>query len=178
MSAPSGKPWLLPCSPLSPQPPTIASTVMTHSPNYGANIGAQKGTKSEGGSQSNPQTAINGFIAIILTLLCSVLYLIWLLVPQHILHRLHISYYPDKYWAFAIPAMLTMWGAYYFFVSVCLIFVTTHPLEDGRCITDVDTRKDTELNCGALTQSAGSVAPWADIPVPVASNLLFQPWVE
>lgn len=130
------------------------------------------------GPQANPQTAMNGFIALILDGLAFVLYMIWLLVPEDMLHRLHLSYYPDKYWAFAIPALLTMLGAFYFYVSCCLVLFTTHPLEDARCVTDIDTRKDTELNCGALTQTAGSVAPWADIPVPVASTILFQPWME
>lgn len=130
------------------------------------------------GPRANPQTAMNGFIAMILVGVAFVLYMIWLLVPQEMLHRLHLSYYPNKYWAFAIPAMLTMLGAFYFYISCCLVLFTTHPLEDARCVTDVDTRKDTELNCGALTQTTGSVAPWADIPVSVASTLLFQPWVE
>lgn len=135
-------------------------------------LGAEAG--AGGGNHSNPQTAINGFIAMILTVVCFLLYLVWLVVPQSMLHQLHISYYPDKYWALAIPALLTMLYAYYLFVSVCLALMTTHPLEDARCVADVDSREDTEVNCGALTQSAGSVAPWADIAVPVASALLFS----
>lgn len=145
------------------------------SPNSGA-AGAPTALPSK--PPSNPQTAINGFIAMILTFLCFFLYLVWLLVPQDVLQRLHISYYPDKYWALAIPAVLTVLFLYYIFVSLCLVLITTNPLDDGRCVTDVDSRKDTEVNCGALTPHAGSVAPWADISVSVASTLLFQPWPE
>lgn len=140
--------------------------------------GAMKTNPAGTPSHISPRKAVNGFIHMILTIVCFILYSIWLFVPESYLHRVHISYYPRRYWAFAIPAILTMLFIYYCFASACLFFIATHPLDDGRCVTDVDVRKDMELNCGALTQSAGSVAPWADIPVPVVSTLLFQPWTE
>lgn len=127
---------------------------------------------------ANPQTAINGFISIFLTLLCFFLYVCWLWLPTSVLHGLQIYYYPTRYWAFAVPAMLLMLFFYYIIVSCSLMLIKTYPLTDGRCVTDIDRRHDTELHCGALTEMKGRVAPWTDISASVSSTLLFQPWTE
>lgn len=124
------------------------------------------------------QIAINGFIASILIVLCSVAYVLWAVLPDEVLHALHLTYYPDRYWAVALPAILVILLFYYFTTSWLLVLVTTHPLTDGRCITDVDRKLDNELEVGALADSNNSVPPWVDIPVSVASHLLFEPWKE
>lgn len=124
------------------------------------------------------QVAINGFIASILIIISSVGYVLWAVLPDAALHRLHMTYYPDRYWAVAVPAILVMFFFYYFSSSVLLTLMTTHPLDDGRCITDVDGKPDKEVDVRALANTNSSVSPWVDIPVSVASRLLFEPWKE
>ncbi|CAJ1038389.1 putative PIG-P [Leishmania shawi] len=122
------------------------------------------------------QVAINGFIGSILIVVGSIVYVLWSVLPDEVLHRMHMTYYPDRYWAVAVPAILVMFLVHYFTTSWLLVLVTTHPLTDGRCITDEDSKPDTEIEVGALADSGSSLPPWVDIPVSVASHLLFEPW--
>ncbi|KAG5488901.1 hypothetical protein JIQ42_00519 [Leishmania sp. Namibia] len=124
------------------------------------------------------QVAINGFIGSILIVFSSLIYVLWAVLPDDVLHQMHLTYYPDRYWAVAVPAILVMFLFHYFTTSWLLVLVTTPPLTDGRCITDVDSKPDKEIEVGALADSSSSVPPWVDIPVSVASHLLFEPWTE
>lgn len=128
------------------------------------------------GQNKGPQMAINGFIAWLLIISLTTVYLLWAIVPDSILHSLHITYYPDRYWAVAVPAILIMIFFYYYATSMCMILITTHPLDDGRCITDVDSKEERQITPGALTQNGGSVPPLVNIPVSISSRLLFLPW--
>lgn len=124
------------------------------------------------------QIAINGFIASLLIVVGSITYVLWAVLPDEALHCLHLTYYPDRYWAVAVPAMVVMFIFYYFTTSWLLVLITTHPLTDGCCVTDVDSKREKEIEVGALADSNSSVPPWVDIPVSVSSHLMFEPWKE
>lgn len=132
--------------------------------------------QTEVGVNKGPQVAINGFIAWLVSLLISSLYVLWAILPDEVLHRMHITYYPDKYWAVAAPAILVMFFFYYFTSYICVALAVTYPLDDGRCVTDVDCRFEGQVNVRGLSESTSGVQPWMDIPVSVASQVLFQPW--
>ena len=53
-------------------------------------------------------TEVYGFVVWISASLCLVLYLLWAYLPPSALHALHITYYPDRYWAVAIPGYLSL----------------------------------------------------------------------
>lgn len=129
-------------------------------------------------ASKGPQIAINGFIAFLFFIALTFVYFLWSTLPDHVLRSLHITYYPDKYWAVAVPAILVMLFFYYFTSSVFLVLLATHPLDDGRCVTDVDSTMDVQPYVGALSENSSSVPPWVDIPVAVSSKLLFQPWKD
>lgn len=134
--------------------------------------GQAKVEQNKGGTQ----VAVTGFICSIVFSMGFVTYMFWALTPTKYLNALHITYYPDRYWAAALPAMLIMFFFYYFIAYMCLILITTYPLSDGGCITDEDKKKETEIKLGTMSDAKHSVAPWVDIPVEVASKLLYQPW--
>ncbi|CCW63868.1 unnamed protein product [Phytomonas sp. EM1] len=133
---------------------------------------------SEISNSKAPQVAINGFIAWLLFIVFTVMYLVWAIVPDRVLHQLHITYYPDKYWAVAVPAMLVIFFSYYFTTHAFLVLMMTYPLDDGHVITDVDAKTDTQVNVAVLAEQTGSVPMWVYIPVSISSRLLFQPWKE
>lgn len=49
-----------------------------------------------------------GFFIYVISALALVLYVAWTLMPQSVLVALGISYYPNKYWAHAVPTYLLM----------------------------------------------------------------------
>ena len=49
-------------------------------------------------------TALYGFVAWIGTHICYAMFLLWAYVPEHVLQELGVTYYPNKYWAVALPS--------------------------------------------------------------------------
>ncbi|PWV17262.1 hypothetical protein C3747_19g579c [Trypanosoma cruzi] len=131
-------------------------------------------TASSGVSKGH-NVAINGFIAWLLIITVFVTYFFWAFLPRHVLDRTLMSYYPDKYWAVALPAILVISTVYYLSTSFLLVLHRTNPLTDGFCVADADAKEDYH-GLESLSDAKEGVPPITEIPVSVASRLLFQPW--
>ena len=127
------------------------------------------------GETARHRTAIAGFVAWILTLIGMVAYVIWALVPEKTLNRIGIVYYPDKYWAVAVPAYVGMMFWYYITTYILSYFRNTHPQTDMYCLTDIKA-KGSKATLGTLSDQSSSVPPIADIPVTVTSKVFHQAW--
>ena len=85
-------------------------------------------------------TEVYGFVIWIAASLGLVLYLLWAYLPPSALHALHITYYPDRYWATALPAYLSLLP-----LALCLAYVglnlaRTTPLGELGALEDGWTR--------------------------------------
>ncbi|KAH9577996.1 PIG-P [Trypanosoma melophagium] len=127
------------------------------------------------GASKGHQVAINGFIAWLLIITAFVMYFLWAFLPSSLLDWALINYYPDKYWAEAMPALLIMSLVYYLSTSFLLVLYRTNPLTDGFCVVDTRAKED-HHTLESLSDAKESVPPFTDIPVSVSSRLLFQPW--
>ncbi|RNF22480.1 phosphatidylinositol glycan, class P [Trypanosoma conorhini] len=119
--------------------------------------------------------ASNGFIAWLIVLMVFVMYFLWAFLPGYLLDWTLLTYYPDKYWAVALPAMLVMSVVYYFSTSFLLVLYRTNPLTDGFSVADADAKEDYH-SLESLSDAKETVPPLTEIPVSVTSRLLFQPW--
>lgn len=63
----------------------------------------------------DPARGIYGFALFLACILGSTTYIIWAWVPDDVLHSMGLTYWPDKYWAVAIPM--------YFFLAVLHFFI-------------------------------------------------------
>jgi phosphatidylinositol N-acetylglucosaminyltransferase subunit P len=63
--------------------------------------------------KKGPKAEVYGFVIWFSSFILFIFWLIWACVPDEILHKLHITFYPDKYWSILIPM--------YLFVS-CIVF--------------------------------------------------------
>lgn len=85
-----------------------------------------------------PERAVYGFILYLLGTAGFGLYLIWLLLPEELLHFLGIGQFlPQKYWAVALPIYFSV--AFFLFVFVVypsLGLLNTPRLDDVRNVTD------------------------------------------
>ena len=78
-----------------------------------------------------------GFSIHIISTIGLIIWIIWTLLPDSLLHKLSIDYYPNKYWSIAIPSysLMLMLFAYWVF-ALYNTEVLTLPLNDIHCIID------------------------------------------
>ena len=85
-----------------------------------------------------PERAVYGFVLYLLATAGFGLYLIWLILPEDMLHAIGVgTFLPQKYWAVAIPIYLSV--AFFLFVFIvypALGMIQTPTLNDLRNITD------------------------------------------
>jgi phosphatidylinositol glycan class P protein len=122
------------------------------------------------------QKAINGFIFWMLSIAGLFMFIVWSSLEEQILHEYQFTYYPDKYWAVALPATFVMAFLYYLSTYFLMYMRNTNPLTSFYCITDSDARTTSKASIGSLADTNSSIPPISDIPVNVTSRLLYQPW--
>ena len=78
-----------------------------------------------------------GFSIHIISTIGLIIWIIWTLLPDSLLHKLSTDYYPNKYWSIAIPSysLMLMLFAYWVF-ALYNTEVLTLPLNDIHCIID------------------------------------------
>jgi phosphatidylinositol glycan class P protein len=126
---------------------------------------------------SNIQRATAGFVAWVLTFGGIVMYFVWSSLTEDALHAVGLTYYPNRYWAVALPAFAIATALYYTATYWLLYVRNTKALPDLYCLTDPTAREAAPSYC-PLTEASPSVPPLSDIPVAVSSRLLYHTWAE
>lgn len=88
-----------------------------------------------------------------------------------------LSYYPDRYWAIAAPALFIVLFYYYWTTYTLMYFRNTKPLNDLFVLTDGDAKGST-TNLGSLSDVNSSVPPISDLPVHVTSRVMYEAWQD
>ncbi|CAH0056633.1 unnamed protein product [Clonostachys solani] len=78
-----------------------------------------------------------GFVLYLFSSLAFLIYLLWSYLPSPFLHAFGIKYYPNRWWALAIPAFLVM-AIVYIYVALSLynIEILTEPMSSVETIVD------------------------------------------
>jgi len=77
-----------------------------------------KSSSPEHSPAPTPSRAVYGFVLYLLSNFCLVLYFVWALVPDSLLFKIGIDFFPQKYWAVTIPLFLS----FFFLVFVFIIY--------------------------------------------------------
>lgn len=112
-------------------------------------------------------TEVYGFVVWISASLCLVLYLLWAYLPPSLLHSLHITYYPDRYWAVAVPAYLSLLPLFLCFTYVSYNLYRTTPLSDIAALEDGWTRYEIASGGAVVGRGGGGGAlmrPASEVP--------------
>jgi len=110
-----------------------------------------------------PSRAVYGFTLFLLSKFCLVMYLLWVLLPDSTLHSIGLDFFPQKYWAVAMPLYLCLT----FFIMVVIVYPSlgrlhcTHPWDQYNPVGAKDMytiyRKDLQ------EEPAGGVPPVHDM---------------
>lgn len=109
-----------------------------------------------------------GFVLYLFSTLTFIVYLLWAYLPSPFLHALGIYYYPNRWWALAIPAWLVMLIV---FIYVALASynteVLTLPLDDLETIVDeagkvatIDSKGRIKLGGGPIEEAKARQLDW------------------
>lgn len=118
------------------------------------------------------QVEVYGFVAWVTSGVLYLLYLSWAFLPNEWLEFIGITYYPDKYWALAVPTWLCMVIAYLLFGYECLGKMKSQP-PTCRFTLEDSTPQWTEQDLDAMIGST-RLFPLKDIPPITATKMLFH----
>ncbi|KAJ3044392.1 hypothetical protein HDV00_002284 [Rhizophlyctis rosea] len=114
-----------------------------------------------------------GFVIYLSTIVGLILYLLWALLPDAILHSVGITYYPSRHWALVIPIWIL--GLIPFITLMFLghnLFITPS-LDSLYTITDEFANPMPASDFHKLSKD--SVPDLQDIPIGVVSEYLYLP---
>ena len=105
---------------------------------------------------------------------CAVVWIVWAYTPDWVLESLGVTYYPDRYWAIALPMFGLSLVCYLIVVYNAWNLCNTHPFHSYYTIqdsADMATRvKDKDMHA---FQATDSIPPAEDIPITKINRLLF-----
>eukprot|EP00762_Andalucia_godoyi_P001329 ANDGO_04824.mRNA.1 Phosphatidylinositol N-acetylglucosaminyltransferase subunit P len=155
-SGSGGSPPLTP-SPLSPAPSVAGSATSVDGPKYRI--------------KRQPQYGVYGFIMWLTTLVCYIVFLLWAFTPEQVLHSAGIWYYPDRYWAIALPSWLSVTFFFLVISYVMLYHIKTAPLDSIYTYTDQFARGESKVVQDLTGKKP--IPPVSDIPIVEVNHILF-----
>lgn len=138
-------------------------------------------------SAMEKQTEAYGFVIWVSSFFGMLAYVLWSVLPEHVLQHVGVYYYPDKMWALQLPAYLcAVWLVYCGAVMLCF-HKRVPPLDSVNTIQDtlvwqnqtqiplcLRTQEDEEENLEEEQHCKPLIPPLYDIPVHMVSAELFH----
>lgn len=110
----------------------------------------------------------------ILSVIFFLTYVAWAIVPDSVLISFGISYFPNKYWAVALPLYFIMLGLFTVTCYIAMSMYCNPDLNDLRLAEDKFSKSHTTTARVALNKYEGSIPTPADIPLDQVCALLYS----
>ncbi|XP_074655575.1 phosphatidylinositol N-acetylglucosaminyltransferase subunit P-like isoform X2 [Tubulanus polymorphus] len=131
----------------------------------------KKKSEPEHSPSPTPERAIYGFVLYLFGIigLCELsLYIIWAFIPLSWLEAVGLTYWPQKYWAFAAPVYGSVAFVFIIIFYVASNFLLTAPCDSMQTITDKFAKTiKTDL-------PEGCVPPIGDMDISEVNRILYM----
>ena len=117
-------------------------------------------------------SAVYAFVAWISTLVAYVVFLIWVFTPEQVLHHYGITYYPDRYYALALPCYFMVSCIFICFLYMGLNMMNTFDPDDKRTVDDNYSIKGPNDFVKLTKQNGYCVPDISDMDVCVVTELM------
>lgn len=117
-----------------------------------------------------PERAIYGFVLYLGAWVCLMIFLVWAYIPDEWLHAVGLTYWPQKYWAIAVPCYLLVTLVFVITLYVAGNFIITLPLDSINTIQD-------KYSCPVVDESdlpEDAIPPIGDISIADVNRILYS----
>ena len=156
--------------------------------NFSSNINANGSSAEKGSSlrvhalngklreyESPKLTEVYGFVGWMVSWLALFIFLLWAFLPEEYWNDFGVTYYPNRYWALAIPAYLLMSYFFLCIVHVGIALMRTPAFSSAALISDEFTREARDFTRLAKSSKSTVGTPEIyDIPLSVTNRLIYS----
>ncbi|KAI8324925.1 phosphatidylinositol N-acetylglucosaminyltransferase subunit P-like protein [Martensiomyces pterosporus] len=116
-----------------------------------------------------------GFVVYLVSLAMFVVYLLWAYLPDEALEAVGITYYPDRYWALAMPAWWLMSVLFVYLFNMAANMYNTPPLDAVDNFTDPYSNLPANASPNDFyCDEIGGIPPVTDLPISLVNKCLYQ----
>merc|ERR1740117_1579172 len=120
-------------------------------------------------------TEVYGFVLWITTFVIYALFILWAYLPDHALHSLGVTYYPDKMWALAAAAWILVTAIFIVVGYVAYCMYSTNSLDSLATIKDKYSRPLEKADTLSRDEEWHAIPAIGDIPIATVNQLLYSP---
>jgi len=122
--------------------------------------------------QSKPAYEFYGYAFYLVSFVAMFLWLVWAFFSEYI-NNLGFTYYPNRYWAVAIPDYIIICILFYVVIFLCYNFIHTPSFDSLNTVTDKYSNLMKSVNYSRLEED-NDIPDLQDIPISIVNAYLYS----